>query len=82
MSSTSASPTLDRHTITGVIQPGDHEKLAHYACKNKIMEAFIEGTPVVALCGKVWVPTRDPERFPVCPECQDLKDQGFTLDCS
>lgn len=34
------------------------------------------GTPVVALCGKVWVPSRDPQRFPVCPECKDIWD-GF-----
>jgi len=26
----------------------------------------------VALCGKVWVPSRDPERFPVCPECKEI----------
>jgi hypothetical protein len=29
------------------------------------------GTPVVALCGKVWVPSRAPEKFPVCPECKE-----------
>ena len=38
------------------------------------------GTPVVALCGKVWVPSRAPEKFPVCPECKEiwesLKDDG------
>ena len=30
------------------------------------------GTPVVALCGKVWVPTKNPEKFPVCPECKEI----------
>ena len=30
------------------------------------------GAPVVALCGKVWVPNRDPGRFPVCPECKEI----------
>ena len=30
------------------------------------------GTPVVALCGKVWVPSRAPEKFPVCPECKEV----------
>ncbi|MFZ0323821.1 MAG: DUF3039 domain-containing protein, partial [Actinomycetes bacterium] len=20
-------------------------------------------------CGKVWVPNRDPQKFPVCPDC-------------
>ena len=29
---------------------------------------------VVALCGKVWVPGRDPKKFPVCPVCQEIYD--------
>ena len=51
---------------------GDHERFSHYAEKDKITEALVLGTPVTALCGKVWVPSRDPERFPVCPECKDI----------
>ena len=35
---------------------------------------MVEGTPVVALCGKVWVPSRDPQRYPVCPECKEIWD--------
>jgi hypothetical protein len=27
---------------------------------------------VIALCGKVWVPGRDPKKFPVCPECKEI----------
>jgi hypothetical protein len=54
------------------LDEGDHERLSHYAPKDKLMQAMIEGTPVRALCGKVWVPTRDPERFPVCPECKEV----------
>ena len=53
---------------------GDHERFAHYADRDKITEASVMGTPVVALCGKVWVPSRDPQRFPVCPECKDIWD--------
>ena len=30
------------------------------------------GAPVIALCGKVWVPGRDPNRFPVCPTCKEI----------
>ena len=30
------------------------------------------GTPVIALCGKVWVPSRAPEKFPVCPSCKEI----------
>jgi Protein of unknown function (DUF3039) len=51
---------------------GDHERFSHYVPKDKLTAAMVEGTPVVALCGKVWVPSRDPQRFPVCPECQEL----------
>ncbi len=51
---------------------GDHERFSHYAPKDKVTEAIILGTPVTALCGKVWVPSRDPERFPTCPECQEI----------
>ncbi len=51
---------------------GDHERFAHYVPKAKLTEAMVMGTPVVALCGKVWVPHRNPDKFPVCPECKDI----------
>lgn len=51
---------------------GDHERFAHYVQKDKILESAVTGIPVVALCGKVWVPNRDPKRFPVCPECKEI----------
>jgi hypothetical protein len=51
---------------------GDHDRFAHYAPRDKIVEAMVTGTPIVALCGKVWVPSRDPKRFPVCPECKEI----------
>ena len=53
------------------VDEGDHERFSHYVPKDKLTEAMVMGTPVVALCGKVWVPSRDPERFPVCPECKE-----------
>ncbi len=55
-----------------VQEPGDHERFSHYARKDKIMEAMVMGTPCVALCGKVWVPSRDPQKFPVCPTCKEI----------
>jgi hypothetical protein len=51
---------------------GDHERFAHYVRKEKIVDSAVTGTPVTALCGKVWVPSRDPQRFPVCPECKEI----------
>jgi hypothetical protein len=51
---------------------GDHERFAHYAPKDEIMQALVEGIPIVALCGKVWVPHRDPSKYPVCPTCEEI----------
>ncbi|MDA3039976.1 MAG: DUF3039 domain-containing protein [Actinomycetota bacterium] len=51
---------------------GDHERFAHYVKKTAILPSAIEGTPLEALCGKKWVPTRDPQKFPVCPECKEI----------
>lgn len=67
-----ATPTID--PIVDNVEPGDHERFAHYVPKAKLTEAMINGTPVTALCGKVWVPSRDPERFPVCPECKEIRE--------
>jgi hypothetical protein len=51
---------------------GDHERFAHYVKKAKITESAVTGTPVIALCGKVWVPNRDPKKYPVCPQCKEI----------
>lgn len=54
------------------LDDGDHERFSHYIRRDKQMDSMVNGTPVVALCGKVWVPSRDPQRFPVCPECKEI----------
>ncbi|GGL28322.1 DUF3039 domain-containing protein [Phycicoccus endophyticus] len=61
-------------TTPEVAEPGDHERFAHYVRKEKILESALSGEPVTALCGKVWVPGRDPQRFPVCPTCKEIYD--------
>lgn len=53
-------------------EEGDHERFAHYVKKDKILASAVMGEPVIALCGKVWVPNRDPSRFPVCPTCEAI----------
>lgn len=56
------------------VDGGDHERFSHYVPKEKLTAAMIEGTPVRALCGKLWVPSRDPQRFPVCPQCKEIHE--------
>jgi hypothetical protein len=65
---------LERTETHEQVEPGDHERFAHYVRKEKIMESAMSGKPVIALCGKVWVPGRDPNKFPVCPVCKEIYD--------
>ncbi len=37
-----------------------------------VLEARVMGTPVEALCGFVWVPSRDPKQLPVCEKCKGI----------
>lgn len=57
------------------LEDGDHERFSHYVQKEKILESALTGKPVRALCGKKWVPGRDPEKFPVCPDCQKIYER-------
>jgi hypothetical protein len=49
--------------------------VAHYARKEDVTRAAIEGGLVTALCGAKFQPVRDPTRFPVCRPCARLLDQ-------
>ena len=57
------------------IEEGDHERFSHYVKKDKILESALTGKPVKALCGKMWTPGRDPEKFPVCPTCKEIYEK-------
>lgn len=68
----SNTSVLDRQLLEQEAEPGDHERFAHYVKKEKVLESAVSGEPVVALCGKVWVPGRDPKKFPICPTCKEI----------
>jgi hypothetical protein len=71
--------TLDRELEELIekeqLEDGDHERFAHYVQKDKILESAVTGKPVRALCGKKWVPGRDPQKFPVCPTCKEIYER-------
>lgn len=72
-----STATLERtETVPQLQEPGDHERFSHYVRKEKILESAMTGEPVVALCGKIRVPGRDPQKFPVCPVCKEIYE-GF-----
>lgn len=54
---------------------GDNDRYAHYVSRERLEQARLTGRPVIALCGKVWIPRRNPENYPVCPECKRVYAQ-------
>lgn len=51
---------------------GGHDRYSHYVKKDKIVESAVTGKSVKALCGKKWIPSRDPEKYPICPACKEI----------
>ena len=75
---------------------GDHERMAHIVLEgvttddgefvsagNSVVAGMINGTAVKALCGKIWVPGRDPKKYPLCPTCKDIAESmGWKVPAS
>jgi hypothetical protein len=72
---------------------GDHERMTHIVLEGyqpeegdfvslgpSVVEGIVNGTAVKALCGKVWVPGRDPKKYPLCPTCKEIAEaQGWKV---
>jgi hypothetical protein len=65
----------------------DHERMAHIVLEGytpkggdfvsvgpSVVEGMVNRTAVRALCGKEWVPGRDPKRYPLCPTCKEIAE--------
>ncbi|MGH9020753.1 MAG: DUF3039 domain-containing protein [Acidimicrobiales bacterium] len=79
--------------VTEVTDAGDHDRFCHLvlegftpeggefvAVDNSVVDAMVNATAVRALCGKVWVPGRDPRRYPVCATCREIAEAlGWSL---
>jgi Protein of unknown function (DUF3039) len=89
----SFAPLLAPTQPAAQLDDGDHERFSHIvlegytpddgdfvALGNSVVEGMINGTAVKALCGKVWVPGRDPQKYPVCPTCKEVAEaMGWSL---
>ena len=66
---------------------GDHERMSHIVLEGfkpekgdfisagpSVVEGMVNGTAVKALCGKIWVPGRNPTRYPICPTCKEIAE--------
>ncbi len=66
---TEAVPETGEPVVAHIVKTEPGESAAA-----KVLEARIYGTPLEALCGHVWVPSRDPKQVPLCQECKDIYD--------
>jgi hypothetical protein len=67
----------DHERFTHVVLEGFHtgedgDDAEFVSVGNSVVEGMINQTPVKALCGKIWVPGRDPGKYPVCPTCKEI----------
>ena len=84
---TSPSTTVERQTerfvqtgkplVAHIVKTDKDESAAA-----KVLEARVNGTPLEALCGHVWVPSRDPKQLPMCQACKEIYEmyRGFNDD--
>ena len=79
---TPSSSTAVEEKTRPSFDDGDAERFSHYVPKAKLTDAMVNGTPVVALCGKVWTPGRDPSKYPVCPTCKSIYEEMRSGDDS
>ena len=49
-------------------------RFAHYADSVSVTEGYVMGKAVMAICGELFVPSRDPNKFPICPICKELAE--------
>ena len=65
-------PTTGEPVYTHIVPPGLDASGQMVDGAVLVMTARVEGTPVTALCGWTWVPTRDPKQYPLCGRCEEI----------
>jgi len=50
----------------------DDPDAAHIVTQKDLIHSQLTGQAIRALCGKMWVPKRNPDEFPLCQACVDV----------
>jgi hypothetical protein len=69
-------PALAPEIVT-TDETSDDDKVSHLISKQDWEKAYIMGEPVQALCGKLWVPHKNPDQFPLCGRCAHVFENMF-----
>lgn len=74
------STELDERTDVDEETQAGGGRVAHIVNRDASTEAYLMGTPLEALCGHVWVPSRDPKNYPLCSKCkQRAEELGYEI---
>ena len=79
-------PEVESESTTAPVEvdtvTGDHDRFAHLVyspvpgeAEAMVTKAMVLGLPLIALCRKVWIPSRDGSRFPLCHDCRRIRDR-------
>lgn len=63
--------TLADYVRDGVLVEPVPSPYKHYTHRKHIADSTISGEAVRSLCGIAFVPARDPDPLPMCPNCED-----------
>lgn len=58
----------------------DDTRMSHYVRHEDVLRSAVDGVAATALCGKKWFPSRDPDKYPVCPRCKELMELLRSMD--
>lgn len=90
------STVISPQVTDPLLDDGDHERFTHIVLEgytpkkgfrkkfvpvgNSVVEGMINATPVEALCGKKWIPGKDPKKYQLCPTCKEIaQSKGWNL---
>lgn len=48
---------------------------SHIVNKRDWERGYFHGAWITAICGHRFIPSRDPDRYPTCPKCLEIKRQ-------
>ncbi len=69
----------DHDRFTHIVLEGFHVKPeddpagigGFHSTHNSVVDGMVNGMPVVALCGKLFVPNHNPAKYGLCPTCKE-----------
>lgn len=63
---------LDTEPTVDTTDGEERDRQKHYVKHDALEAAMLHGVPAKALCGKLWLPGRDPSKYPLCKTCEKI----------